>query len=37
MYTHVMRNYLTKYGLNGVKELDIKFDGQGIFKIYIKV
>ena len=33
MYTHVMRNYLTKYGLNGVKELDVKFDGQGIFKI----
>ena len=33
MYTHVMRNYLIKYGLNGVKELDIKFDGQGIFKI----
>ena len=33
MYTKVMRNYLTQYGLNGVKELDIKFDGQGIFKI----
>ncbi len=33
MYTHVMRNYLIKYGLNGVKELDIKVEGQGIFKI----
>lgn len=33
MYTNVMRNYLSQYGLNGVKELDIKFDDQGIFKI----
>ena len=33
MYTKVMRNYLAEYGLNGIKELDIKFDNQGIFKI----
>lgn len=33
MYTYVMRNYLTKYGFNGVKELDVKLDNQGIFKI----
>ena len=33
MYTKVMRNYLTEYGLKGVKELDIKFNNKGIFKI----
>lgn len=33
MYTYVMRNYLSKYGLDGAKELDVKFDRQGIFKI----
>ncbi len=33
MYTYVMRNYLVKYGLEQVQELDIKFDNNGIFKL----
>ena len=33
MYTHVMREYLSNMPLNNVKELDIKFNNNGIFKL----
>ena len=33
MYTKVMRDYLSKCNKNDYKELDIKFNGNGIFKL----
>ena len=33
MYTHVMRKYISKYGMRGISELDIKFNNHGIFKL----
>ena len=33
MYTHVMRKYISQYGLEQLTELDIKFNGMGIFKL----
>ena len=33
MYTKVMRDYLSKCNKNDYKELDTKFNGNGIFKL----
>ena len=33
MYTKVMRNYLSKNNIRNFKELDISFNGHGIFKL----
>ena len=32
-YTKAMRYFINKYGLNGISELDIKFNFNGIFKL----
>ncbi len=34
MYTKVMRDYLSKCNKNDYKELDTKFNGNGIFKLH---
>ena len=33
MYTYVMRKYISTYGMGGIKELDVKFDNKGIFRL----
>jgi len=33
MYTYVMRKYLSSHGMNYIKELDMKFNNKGIFKL----
>ena len=33
MYTSVMRDYISRYSMNNIKELDIKFNDKGIFKL----
>ena len=33
MYTKIMREYISKTKNNNIKELDIKFNGKGIFKL----
>jgi len=33
MYTYVMRKYIAINGMRHIKEIDVKFDGKGIFKL----